>query len=138
MNDETVLRRLARDAVHEQRLPPRRPDRMWGGPGNGQRCAICTGVLTPDEMGFDLEFAGNGPGGSPVNYPVHVRCFAAWEFERDSSGTPGLSSPVSSAKGEPSPPPVHGTNGSGLRAGVADGTITDRERKRFHPDGSTP
>ena len=137
MNDETVLRQLARDVVREQRLPPRRPDRMWGGPGNGQRCAICTGVLDKEEMGFDLEFAGAGPAGSAINHAVHVRCFAAWEFERDRSGPGCRSSQASSTNGEASGVPVHGTNGSGLHTTLADGTIADRERKRFHPDGST-
>jgi hypothetical protein len=32
-------------------------------------------------MVFDLEF--NVSGGRTVNCQVHVRCFAAWEFERE-------------------------------------------------------
>ena len=138
MDDETVLRRLARDAVGEQRLPPRRPDRMWGGPGNGQRCAICTEVLDREEMGFDLEFAGAGPAGSAINYHAHVRCFAAWEFERDSFGTVDQSSRGSFTNAQASRAAVHGKNGTSLHASVADGTITDCESTHFHPDGGTP
>jgi hypothetical protein len=138
MDDETVLRRLVRDAVGEQRLPPRRPDRMWGGPGNGQRCAICTGVLDREEMGFELEFAGAGPAGAAINHHAHVRCFAAWEFERDRSGAVDPSSLASFTDAQASPPAVNGKNGTSLHASVADGTIGDCESTHFHPDGGTP
>jgi hypothetical protein len=35
-----------------------------------------------DEVEFELEFAPDGGDPDPRNYHVHVRCFAAWEFER--------------------------------------------------------
>jgi hypothetical protein len=36
-----------------------------------------------DEMEFEIEFYQNGDTSSPVAHHIHVRCFAAWEFERD-------------------------------------------------------
>ena len=81
--DEDILRRMARDAIAAGRLPGLTPNRMWGGNGTGARCAVCGHAVTPDEVGFDLEFAGgNGNGhGSRAEHVVHVACFAAWELE---------------------------------------------------------
>jgi hypothetical protein len=85
MSDETTLRKKAREAIGTGRLPSRRPDRMWGGPGNGAQCAICSSLLAGEDMGFELEFACPLKGGPSLNRHVHVRCFAAWELERDSA-----------------------------------------------------
>lgn len=81
MNDEKGLRRKARAALHAGKLPTRRPDRMWGGPGSGLACALCAELLPQDEVALEFECTG----AQPANYQVHVRCFAAWEFERDSA-----------------------------------------------------
>ena len=35
MPDEQILREKAREAVRSGKLPARRPDRTWGGPGLG-------------------------------------------------------------------------------------------------------
>jgi hypothetical protein len=124
MEDEVELRQLARDALHEGRLPPRRPDRMWGGPGGGHLCAICAIAIDRDQMGFDLEFASaDSGGGDVINCHLHVRCFAAWEFERDACKADGRSAHV------------NGRNGSDLHAPTLEGTITDRERERLHSNG---
>jgi integrase len=40
MPDEAILREKARDAVRSGKLPARRPDRTWGGPGVGAPCTI--------------------------------------------------------------------------------------------------
>ena len=39
-----------------------------------------------DEMEFEIEFARNGDNPGRDKYHVHVRCFAAWEFERRRDG----------------------------------------------------
>ena len=45
---------------------------------------ICEKPVTKDEMEFEIEFAhdGKNPGVDPPLH-LHVRCFAAWEFERN-------------------------------------------------------
>ena len=78
MSDET-LRLRAREAIRSGRIPQGRPQRMWGGPGAGDHCAICGGPV--GELGLDLEFSDGGV----ATFPVHIDCFAAWESECQSS-----------------------------------------------------
>jgi hypothetical protein len=80
--DESKLREKAREAIQAGKLPDRRPERMWGGPGVGASCVICDKPVTREEAEFELEFAQDDGNPSARNYHIHVRCFAAWEFER--------------------------------------------------------
>jgi hypothetical protein len=86
MPDEVVLRARARSAIQDGKLPTRAPDRTWGGPGLGVACAICELPVKKDEMEFEIEFARDGNLDTGLDkYHVHLRCFAAWEFERRSA-----------------------------------------------------
>jgi hypothetical protein len=40
--------------------------------------------VQPDELEFEIQFARDGQRGDAGldKYHVHIRCFAAWEFER--------------------------------------------------------
>jgi hypothetical protein len=94
MPHETILREKARAAVQSGKLPARRPDRTWGGLGVGALCTICELPVRSDELEleFERETQFEHDGGSPrLDYlHVHIRCFAAWEFERSRAGqTPG-------------------------------------------------
>jgi hypothetical protein len=81
MLDDPILREKARAAVQSGRLPARSPDRTWGGYGVGVKCAICELPVTKQEAEFEIEYGeGHHPGID--TFHVHVRCFAAWEFER--------------------------------------------------------
>jgi hypothetical protein len=80
--DETILREKARAAIRNGKLPERRPDRTWGGPGVGASCAVCDLPVTKDELEFEIEFAHDGTDPGLDKFHVHLRCFAAWEFER--------------------------------------------------------
>jgi hypothetical protein len=60
------------------------PDRTWGGPGVGAVCVICDLPVRPTEMEFEIQFQRNGENPGLDKYHVHIRCFAAWEFERQS------------------------------------------------------
>jgi hypothetical protein len=82
MPDETHLREKARAAVQSGKIPSRRPDRTWGGPGVGADCTVCEMPVTKAEMEFEIEFAHDGPNPGLDKFHVHIRCFAAWEFER--------------------------------------------------------
>jgi RNA polymerase sigma-70 factor, ECF subfamily len=75
---DAMLRIKAREAVLAGRLPSARPERIWGGPGMGERCAVCQEPIEPQESELELQFAGQ------ASYHVHVRCFAAWESEQQS------------------------------------------------------
>lgn len=82
MPDEPILREKARAAIRAGKIPKRRPDRTWGGPGVGAICSICDLPVTKDELEFEIQFARDGDNPGLDKFHVHVRCFAAWEFER--------------------------------------------------------
>jgi hypothetical protein len=87
MPDESILREKARAAIQNGRLPSRRPDRTWGGPGVGAVCSICELPVRKDELEFEIQFAHDGDNPRLDKFHVHIRCFAAWEFERSKSRT---------------------------------------------------
>ena len=80
---ECTVRESARAAIQARKLPHRKPDRMWGGRGADAGCAVCNIPVTRDEMEFEIEFSAAGDTLGPVTHHVHIRCFVAWEFERD-------------------------------------------------------
>ena len=82
MRDESGLREKARAAVRNGKIPSRTPDRTWGGPGVGAMCAICDLPVERTEMEFEIQFARDGDNPGLDKFHVHIRCFAAWEFER--------------------------------------------------------
>jgi hypothetical protein len=42
--------------------------------------------VTRDQMEFEIQFAHDGAVPGLDKFHVHVRCFAAWEFEREHAG----------------------------------------------------
>jgi hypothetical protein len=82
MLDERMLRDKAQAAIRDGKIPSRRPDRTWGGPGVSAICAICGLPVTRDEMEFEVQFARDGDNPGLDKFHVHIQCFAAWEFER--------------------------------------------------------
>lgn len=80
--DEHTLREKARSVLHNGKLPNRRPDRTWGGPGVGAACAICDLPVARHQMEFEIQFARDGDSPGLDKYHIHIRCFAAWELER--------------------------------------------------------
>ena len=81
MQDEGALREKAREVLKQGKLPSGAPTRTWGGPGVGAPCSVCGLPVTKDEKEFEIQFEQEGGGGLD-KYHVHIRCFAAWEFER--------------------------------------------------------
>jgi hypothetical protein len=82
LDDELVLREMARTAIRRGRLPSRRPDRTFGGPGTRVVCAVCKELVTPDQTEMEIEFRRHGMQPGSDRHFLHVRCLAAWEFER--------------------------------------------------------
>jgi hypothetical protein len=92
MSDST-LRRNVLDAIRAGRLPPRRPDRIWGGPGGGAGCRICGKTIGCDELEVELEIDAPDAARPQDHAHVHLGCFQAWERELRSLAH-GLSSAV--------------------------------------------
>jgi hypothetical protein len=82
MPDEALRREQARKALIDKKLPARAPDRTWGGHGVGALCVICGEPVTKDEIEYELQFVHDGATPGLDKYTLHMRCFAAWEFER--------------------------------------------------------
>ena len=87
MMDEEALREKARTVIQNGKLRSRTPDRTWGSPGVGAPCTICELPVRSTEMEFEIQFARDGgtPQAGLDKYHVHIRCFAAWEFERQAA-----------------------------------------------------
>ena len=83
--DEETLRAKARTVVQQGKLPARRPDRTWGGPGVGAPCSVCGVAVTKDEVEFEIQFARGLDDPGLDKFHVHIKCFAAWEFVRGSA-----------------------------------------------------
>jgi hypothetical protein len=90
MPDEKDLRAKARAAVQQGKLPAVAPTRTWGGPGVGALCVVCELPVTRTEKEFEIEFERDGDNPGLDKFHVHIRCFAAWEFERRYAGNPGF------------------------------------------------
>lgn len=84
MPDEPILREKARAVVQAGKLPARTPDRVWGGRGGGTQCTVCELPVTPEQTEFEIEFVQESDAtySYAEKFHLHIRCFAAWEFER--------------------------------------------------------
>ena len=63
--------------------------RIWGGPGNGETCEACDGVITKDEWVSEGVSLAGGP--KPVH--LHVKCFHLWQEERHAMAPPSRQTP---------------------------------------------
>jgi hypothetical protein len=82
MDDEAILRVKAREAIRTGRLPARRPDRTWSGPGVGFSCAVCERLVRRHDREVQIRLSTAWPRARIGTFHVHLRCFAAWEFKR--------------------------------------------------------
>jgi hypothetical protein len=82
MPDEASLRAQACRVLQSRKLPRRDPDRTWRGHGVGSPCIICEKPIARDQVAYELQFVHGGATPGLDKFPLHQRCFAAWEFER--------------------------------------------------------
>ncbi|SRR6266436_20485 len=83
--DDSILRDKAREAIQNGKLPARTPDRIMGGPGCGEVCAICGETLRRNQMELEPEFRAEGEIPELHKYHLHPHCFMALECEREAS-----------------------------------------------------
>src|SRR5215510_12658049 len=137
MTDDGTLRQKAREAIVAGKLPHRRAERMWAGPGDGSRCAVCDEPVEHDEIEYELEFTrGNDP--SHASYHVHLRCFAVWAYVCRYFGAPRGAISTSSPMRSETVTATAGGASESLRGAAAvdclllkaghDGTIAGCER----------
>jgi hypothetical protein len=97
MSEDPSLREQARALLESDRLPGRRPNRIWGGPAYGANpCMVCGVPVRPGEVVLEVEFARDGA----ANPHFHVRCFSALESEirsLEASARAALSDPAPGA-----------------------------------------
>jgi hypothetical protein len=133
----------------KQRLPNRRPDRVWGGRGEGSCCSVCGAAVQDEEFEVEIEFARADNGLGPDVHHLHIRCFNAWELEQAVKRQNGelAWNPISfSDQARPATPttgaidssrssPV--TDGSGARLSGAnpEGNMPGSERETPHRRG---
>ena len=72
------LQLLIRQKLQNGTLPYNSIPRVWGGPGNGEMCDACEGIVTKDE--WVIEGISLAEGRAPLH--LHVECFHLWEQER--------------------------------------------------------
>ena len=77
----TPLHEKVWSALQAGKIPNRNPDRASRGPGVGARCPICDLGVAGDEL-VEIQFARDGGDIGLDKYDLHIRCYAAWEFER--------------------------------------------------------
>ena len=94
MPDEQALREKAREAMRVGKIPIAKPARIFGGPMvGGAACSVCDGPIGPREISLEIEsYAPAGEKSEALQrlrvvpearrYHLHLRCLAAWEFER--------------------------------------------------------
>jgi len=80
MGDST-LREKARELIQNGKLPTQIPNRIMGGPGCGEACALCGETLRRNQMEFEPECMSDGEIPELRKYYLHPRCFMAWECE---------------------------------------------------------
>jgi len=126
VSDARSLPEKAREAMQSGAMPARAPDRMWGGRGDGCHCTVCGLPVKRDEAEIEMEFNRDGDDPGRDNFHVHVRCFAAWEFELDQMR---LATPASRTGG---PPESDTTVGRRPLPEALNGVrISDRECKTY-------
>lgn len=79
--DQEALRLLIRRKLADGDLPHNSIPRIWGGPGNGEDCDACRGVISNTQFLMEgiSTLANQG-------VQFHVECFYIWDLERAAPG----------------------------------------------------
>lgn len=82
---------LAKQAIENGNLPPPPADRRSDAPRDGGNCAVCTQPLSPEALGYELQFMQDGRA-LAVHF-MHVPCFVAWETQWKARSLNGQTEP---------------------------------------------
>jgi hypothetical protein len=80
------------EAIARGQLPPALPRKTWGGPGDGDECAVCGTPITAEQIETEFEAGGR-------SYHLHIQCFAAWELVASAARIAEPSLPVAQHHG---------------------------------------
>lgn len=80
MSGNGTVRSGGGQAIRSGKLPSRRPQSTWAGPGCGASCAICGLLINESELEYELEFGPGDDNNQPIHH-THISCFWAWESE---------------------------------------------------------
>ena len=78
--DTERLRVIIRDKLTSGVLPQDSIPRVWGGPGQNERCDACEELVMKPQMLME------GIGESGRGIQMHVKCFYVWDKEREPVG----------------------------------------------------
>jgi hypothetical protein len=74
---DAELRPIATERIAEGRLPSAPPERIWGGRGAGEICALCDKPILADEVEYELEAYANG---AKQAFRFHILCQSVWQL----------------------------------------------------------
>ena len=78
--DTELLRAIIRDKLKNGVLPQNSIPRIWGGPGQEERCDACEELVLKAQMLMEgISEDGRG-------LQMHVQCFCLWDKERHAVG----------------------------------------------------
>jgi hypothetical protein len=139
MNEESVLREIARLAIATGALPSRPPQQTWGGPGTGAKCALCQAHVNSDELEFEVEFEFEFESGSE-RYHLHLTCYSAWDAERKAQRKRGTAVSADTAREKSStaqrPKHLADEKSYALPEHRGDGKITEHGVERAYKPGA--
>ena len=78
--DSELLRIVIRDKLANGVLPHDSIPRVWGGPGQGERCDGCEEIVAKPQMLME------GISEDSHGIRMHVQCFYIWDNERQAVG----------------------------------------------------
>lgn len=137
MNEESVLREIARLAIATGALPSRPPQQTWGGPGTGAKCALCQAHVNSDELEFEVEFEFES---GSERYHLHLTCYSAWDAERKAQRKRGTAVSADTAREKSStaqrPKHLADEKSYALPEHRGDGKITEHGVERAYKPGA--
>jgi hypothetical protein len=89
--EELTIRRRVREMVRTGALPCEDPESLWGGMGDGARCAACAEPIGAREVEYEADLA------SGRKILLHRPCYLIWIEECE----PGPSTPEAPAPSTP-------------------------------------
>ncbi len=110
---DTSLPEKVRELLQSRRLPARRPDTVWGGPGSGRdRCLVCGDLMRTDQLVIDAELSG-ADGRNTLSF--HAGCFwvLAPEWERGAAAPDSTDHPAGPGLAAGAAPPIDLKRSSG-------------------------